>query len=186
VARGLSTSLHGLLRHHLLRSPTQPPISGEISSFLHSDLRGGIHARRLGDATLPSRATSDPTRGQPEPPPLKYFPPSAEVVRETPPGTAARKGNPSKGIDVTTKDDVTKVLAVRRAFDAGAERANSGRWSATRQERLEANARRILRAILEREPTADEVAAAMGDDDEMSALGRLNEAAAANGPTPAP
>jgi hypothetical protein len=114
------------------------------------------------------------------------LPPSAEVVRETPPGTAARKGNPSKGIDVTTKDDVTKVLAVRRAFDAGAERANSGRWSATRQERLEANARRILRAILEREPTADEVAAAMGDDDEMSALGRLNEAAAANGPTPAP
>jgi hypothetical protein len=86
---------------------------------------------------------------------------------------------------VTTKDDVTKVLAVRRAFEAGAERANSGRWSPTRQQRLEANARRILRAVLDREPTADEVALAMGDDDETSALKRLNEAAAATGPTPA-
>jgi hypothetical protein len=99
--------------------------------------------------------------------------------------TAARQGNPSKGIDVTTQDEVTKVLAVRRAFDAGAERANSRRWSATRQQRLEANARRILQAVLEREPTADEIAAAMGDDDEMSALGRLNKAAAANGSSPA-
>jgi plasmid stability protein len=99
--------------------------------------------------------------------------------------TAAWQGNPRKGIDVTTEDDVTKVLAVRRAFSAGADRANSGRWSATRQQRLEANARRILRAVLEREPTADEVAAAIGDDDEMSALGRLNEAAAANGSPPA-
>jgi len=86
---------------------------------------------------------------------------------------------------VTTKDDVTKVLAVRRAFDAGAERANSRRWSTTRQQRLEANARRILRAVLEREPTADEIAAAMGDADEMSALTRLNEAAAANRSSPA-
>lgn len=86
---------------------------------------------------------------------------------------------------MTTKDEVTKVLAVRRAFDAGAERANASRWSAPRQQRLEANARRILRAVLEREPTADEIAAAMGDDDEESALGRLNEAAAAKGATPA-
>jgi hypothetical protein len=86
---------------------------------------------------------------------------------------------------VTTEDDVTKVLAVRRAFEAGVERANSGCWSATRQERLEANARRILRAVLDREPAADEVALAMGDADETSALKRLNEAAAANGPTPA-
>jgi hypothetical protein len=84
---------------------------------------------------------------------------------------------------VTTKDDVTKVLAVRRAFEAGVERANSERWSASRQERLEANARRILRAILGREPAADEVALAVGDDDEESALKRLNEAAAANGAT---
>jgi hypothetical protein len=82
---------------------------------------------------------------------------------------------------VTTKDDVTKLLAVRRAFEAGVERANSDGWSATRQQRLEGNARRILRAVLDREPTADEVAAAIGDDDEMSALKRLNEAAAANG-----
>jgi|SRR5215216_1323349 len=83
--------------------------------------------------------------------------------------------------DVIAKDDVTKVLAVRRAFEAGVERASSARWSATRQKRLEANARRILRAVLDREPTADEVAAAMGDDDEESALKRLNEAVAANG-----
>ena len=85
---------------------------------------------------------------------------------------------------MTTLNDVTKVLAVRRAFDAGVERANSGRWPATRQKRLEANARRILRAVLEREPTADEVAAAMGDDDEEPALKRLTKAAAANGATP--
>jgi plasmid stability protein len=84
---------------------------------------------------------------------------------------------------VTTLNDVTKVLAVRRAFDAGVER-DSGRWPATRQKRLEANARRILRAVLEREPTADEVAAAMGDDDEEPALKRLTKAAAANGATP--
>lgn len=87
------------------------------------------------------------------------------------------------GIDVTILNDVTKVLAVRRAFEAGAERANSRGWSATAQQRLEANARRILRAVLNREPTVDEVAAAMGDEDEESALERLNKAAAANGPT---
>jgi hypothetical protein len=86
---------------------------------------------------------------------------------------------------VTTKDDVTKILAVRRAFDAGAERAKADRWSPARQQRLEANARRILRAVLEREPTADEVAAAMGDDDETSALWRLNVVGAAQGPSPA-
>jgi plasmid stability protein len=86
---------------------------------------------------------------------------------------------------VTTKDDVTKVLAVRRAFEAGAERANSGRWSPTRQQRLEANARRILRAVLDREPTADEVALAMAGVDEEAGLKRLSEAAAANGATSA-
>jgi hypothetical protein len=86
---------------------------------------------------------------------------------------------------VATLNDVTKVIAVRRAFEAGVERANSRRWSATAQQRLEANGRRILRAVLNREPTADEVAAAMGDDDEASALKRLNEAAAADGATSA-
>jgi hypothetical protein len=86
---------------------------------------------------------------------------------------------------VTTEDDVTKVLAVRRAFEAGAERANSGRWSPTAQLRLEANARRILRAVLEREPTVDEVGVAMAEVDEEAGLKRLNEAAAANGATSA-
>jgi hypothetical protein len=85
---------------------------------------------------------------------------------------------------VTTKDEVTRVRAARRAFDAGAERANARRWSTMRQQRLEANARRILRAVLGREATADEIAAAMGDEDETSALGRLNEAAAANRSSP--
>jgi DNA-directed RNA polymerase specialized sigma subunit len=85
---------------------------------------------------------------------------------------------------VTTTHEATKVLAVRRAFDAGAERAKADRWSPARQQRLEANARRILRAVLEREPTADEIAAAMGDDDEEAALELLNEAAA-KGSTPA-
>jgi plasmid stability protein len=75
---------------------------------------------------------------------------------------------------------VTKVLAVRRAFEAGQERVNSGHRSATAQKRLEANARRILGAVLDREPTADEVALAI-DDDEASARKRLNEAAASNG-----
>ena len=86
---------------------------------------------------------------------------------------------------MTRLNDVSKVLAVRRAFEAGVERVNSGRWSATAQQRLEANARRILRAVLDREPTADEIAAAICDDDEESALRRLNTAAAANGATSA-
>jgi hypothetical protein len=87
---------------------------------------------------------------------------------------------------VTTLVDVTKVLAVRRAFEGGLERANSGSSSATAQQRLEANGRRILRAVLDREPTADEVAVAIGEVDEDSELKRLNEAAAANGYTAAP
>jgi hypothetical protein len=98
---------------------------------------------------------------------------------------AGPQGNPSKGIDVTTEDDVTKVLAVRRAFEAGVERANSGSSSATAQLRLEANARRILRAVLDRDPTVDEVALAIAEVDEEAGLKRLNEAAAANGDTSA-
>jgi len=86
---------------------------------------------------------------------------------------------------VTTEDDVTQVLAVRRAYDAGARSPVKVPRSPHAQRQLEANARRVLRAVLEREPTADEVAAAMGDDDEESAVRRLNKAAAANGPAPA-
>ena len=82
---------------------------------------------------------------------------------------------------MTTKDEATKILAVRRAFDAGAERANRNRWSATLQRQLEANVRRILRAVLGREPTTDEIAATIHDD-EGSALDLLKEAVGPDAP----
>ena len=113
-------------------------------------------------------------------PRFKCFPPCAEIGWDDAANDGGTAGKPRKGtlrmdrsdspaVRVTAKDDVRKVLAVRRAFDAGAEWANSRRWSATAQRDLTPTRGRILRAVLDREPTADEIAAAMSDDDEESA-----------------
>lgn len=72
---------------------------------------------------------------------------------------------------------IAKVESVRDAFEYGATvrmKANSARgWSATAQAQLERAARQILRVVLDREPTADEIAVAMGDDDPKEARERM-------------
>lgn len=64
--------------------------------------------------------------------------------------------------------DAAKVSAIRAAFDLGSgvtKAVNAGRgWGPTKQRMLERELTRVLRTILGRDPTREEVAAAGGED----------------------